>query len=586
MKSYNVALMLSEPALVEPLSQAGTAFPELSLYICGPSSPASAAQLSADAVLYDAGTQSYLSQFHTAPGIAVEYGALDILRAVQNAIFTGESFALVGRRSVVQTAATLGEILNHDFRVCCAQTPEEICQAVSELHRSGISLILGDSTVQRTAQALSLPCIPLSLGPETTRDLLRQVRSLCQQQERQEQGRRIFQKIAKNCPLGIFLFDPDHNIHYANCAFSQTDLSELQAIMKELIPTIPEEGTAHLYKKYQGNTLDISAKQITVGSSRFILFYASLHPRMGMQRSVVSIENFDDIKQQGNFIFTSQEYLRPLLPKIKTLAETDLTLLIYGSTGSGKTSIARYIHLNSLQRSAPFIIVNCEAMTEKLWNSIASNINSPLYGHDSTIYFKHIHKLSLPMQQLVNDFFDDTAIWKRNRIIASSVYNLADLAATNEFMHSLYLKLCNATLYIPPVSERLEDVPQLASLCINHYNQVYGKQVIGLQEDAVALLESYNWSMNYEQLQKVMKQLIATTHKYYIPSVEVNAAIRSVLPQSQVTGNFTVDLTKSLDEIERSIIEHILLEENMSQASTAKRLKISRSTIWRKLKGT
>ena len=115
---------------------------------------------------------------------------------------------------------------------------------------------------------------------------------------------------------------------------------------------------------------------------------------------------------------------------------------------------------------------------------------------------------------------------------------------------------------------------------INDYNIEFGTNVIGLDDEAISLLQQFQWENNLMQFQQVIKQLVASSEKSYITKKQVQAQLNNI---KNTQAFQTVDLSKTLEEIETDIIQKVVTDENMNYTAAAKRLNISRSTLSRKL---
>ena len=178
---------------------------------------------------------------------------------------------------------------------------------------------------------------------------------------------------------------------------------------------------------------------------------------------------------------------------------------------------------------------------------------------------------------------------KRNRMIYTIVSN-----ANAETDIKSYLLNKESCLHIDllPLKNRVEDLSSIAMLYINQYNLILGKQIIAFEADALKLIRSYDWPGNFEQFKRVIKELLILTETSYITA----DSVKRILQQEQRIYNtasptipndyvqYDIDFTKTLGEIEQEIVRKILLEENMNRENTAKRLGISRTTLWRMLK--
>lgn len=140
-------------------------------------------------------------------------------------------------------------------------------------------------------------------------------------------------------------------------------------------------------------------------------------------------------------------------------------------------------------------------------------------------------------------------------------------------------------LKLPPLREHPQDIPGIAGVYIGQFNIALGKEIVGFSPNAMDLMQSFLWPNNLPQLRRIVQELVAVTDTPYIKEKDVsyflNQEKHGSLPAVPASP---IDLSRSLDEISYQIIEEVLKEEHMNKERTAKRLGISRSTLWRILK--
>ena len=140
-------------------------------------------------------------------------------------------------------------------------------------------------------------------------------------------------------------------------------------------------------------------------------------------------------------------------------------------------------------------------------------------------------------------------------------------------------------LEIEPLRSHLDDMPNLASLYISNLNMRLAKEVVGIEPEGIRQLQSYSWPGNYDQFQRIMNELVFTADSPYIRAPEVSRLLRRELPAAMPLST-SLDLHRSLEEINLDILRQVLAEEGGNQSATAKRLGISRTTLWRMLQKT
>ena len=146
-----------------------------------------------------------------------------------------------------------------------------------------------------------------------------------------------------------------------------------------------------------------------------------------------------------------------------------------------------------------------------------------------------------------------------------------------ETVHCLQLRL-------PPLSQRPEDIPTLVGLYINAANVRNGTRVIGLTHGAMLTLQNRVWPRNADQLYQAIGELVINAKSSYISEEQVLALLNREKRQTPAAPESGLDLNRPLEEIIHEVVMRVYEEENMNQTHTAKRLGISRSTLWRMLK--
>lgn len=203
---------------------------------------------------------------------------------------------------------------------------------------------------------------------------------------------------------------------------------------------------------------------------------------------------------------------------------------------------------------------------------------------------KDITSLPKNRQQQLLSIIVDTNLCKRNRMIFSCICPLGQ-GIPKEAMDFINLLSC-VTLHLPPLRERAEEIPSLSSLYLNTLNLTMANQIIGFEAEAMAMLQHYDWPFNYTQFKRILNELALITSTPYISAEHVAALLQKEKEQnfpsssliSAPPGSYPLDLTRSLDEIIRDIIHKVLAETGGNQSAAAKRLFISRTTLWRYLK--
>jgi DNA-binding NtrC family response regulator len=226
--------------------------------------------------------------------------------------------------------------------------------------------------------------------------------------------------------------------------------------------------------------------------------------------------------------------IKKVISQINSVAQTDLTVLIQGETGTGKEVAAHLLHNKSKRAKQPFIAIDCGAIPENLIESEFFGFEKGAFtgatqsrpgkfqlAHQGTLYLDEIGNLPLAQQRpflrvIENKTFRPIGAINESkvdiRLIIASNANLLQLVSENKFRKDLYYRISEYTITMPPLRERLEDIPHLTALFLSEANFELNSKITDISEEAMAKLLSYNWPGNVRQLRNVIRKaaLLAT----------------------------------------------------------------------------
>ena len=224
--------------------------------------------------------------------------------------------------------------------------------------------------------------------------------------------------------------------------------------------------------------------------------------------------------------------MRAIRTIIENIADTDATVLILGESGVGKDVVARTIHTASTRRDGPFVKINCAAIPSEL-------LESELFGHEKgaftgahrrklgqfeyankgTICLDEIAELPLALQAKLLHVLQDfrfsrvgghASIDVDTRVIAATNRDLEDAIARGEFREDLYYRLNVVEIRVPPLRERKEEIPLLASWFLSRFNEEHARTK-QLSPETMARLTEYSWSGNVRELENVIRRMVVLT---------------------------------------------------------------------------
>jgi len=317
-------------------------------------------------------------------------------------------------------------------------------------------------------------------------------------------------------------------------------------------------------------------------------------------RGLVAKFGLADIKTESQPVIKS-------IQRAKQFGVTDSTILITGESGTGKEMFAQGIHNISGRKEGPFVAVNCAALPENLLESElfgyeegaftgAKKGGKPGYfelAHGGTIFLDEIGTLPKNVQSRLLRVLQEKEVFRLGgdkvvpvdvRVIAATNEDLRSAVAEKKFRTDLYYRLNVLYIKLPPLRERINDIPLLANHFLEMYNQRFGKQVKIIEPELLTWLCEYSWPGNIRELNNYLERLIILA--------EGDTLSMDLLDLEQVTeaeerarekNSFTV-APGTLDEIEDQVIDILVDRFNGNKGKIADALGISRTTLWKKLK--
>ncbi|HUS05155.1 MAG TPA: sigma-54 dependent transcriptional regulator [Bryobacteraceae bacterium] len=297
--------------------------------------------------------------------------------------------------------------------------------------------------------------------------------------------------------------------------------------------------------------------------------------------------------------------MKALRQQLSLMAGTNGRVLIFGESGTGKELVAHAIHQSSPRASEPFVEVNCAAIPEEL-------IESELFGHrkgsftgasedkvgklkkadNGTLFLDEVGDMSLKTQAKVLRALEEQrfepvgaheSVKVDVRVVAATNKNLEDEIARGNFREDLFYRLNVIPFYVPPLRERVEDIPVLADHFLKEYTTAYGRKPKELTAEAYTVLEEYPWPGNVRELRNLMERIVIMNPQIRVDArhIPLNAARRAVF-------GTPMDRFGSLQEVrEAAEREYILKKMDEAQGNitrTAEMLGLERSNLYRKMK--
>lgn len=315
----------------------------------------------------------------------------------------------------------------------------------------------------------------------------------------------------------------------------------------------------------------------------------------------ISLSQADPETDEKRRIIGHTPAMRELFKMIGLLSRNRATILIVGETGSGKELIARVIHDSSIFRDQQYITVDCTTLVDNLFESELFGYERGAFtgaaetkkgrldiAGDGTIFFDEIGDLPFSLQGKLLRFLEYReftrlggvhTITSKSRIIAATNRNLNDLAQQGKLRQDLLFRLNVITISVPPLRERVDDVPDLVRYFLARINKDLGSKVTRVENRVMDILKAYSWPGNVRELKNVLTKAILESHG----AVLLADAVESVLTGSSLGVVDSRDAA-SMDEIRKNHILKAMSECGGNLSAAARSLGISRPTLRKRLR--
>lgn len=366
-------------------------------------------------------------------------------------------------------------------------------------------------------------------------------------------------------------------------------LQNIQAQLKKELPSCLTKEKRSFFITVTNKLYAISAHLIENAPEPYLIFYITPsklpinHSKYGI--TILNKEDAQNILTKS--LYNTGVRTKELLKNAKSMGKISSSLMLVGEYGSEEDYLAYLYYIESKLHNHPLYKINCDLLNEKNWNFLTNSFHSPFTDNDNTIYIANLQKLSVDKQKLLLSVILDTNAHIRNRFIFSccTEYKKTVSTAAMEYANALD----SIVIPVTPLREQKAELSSMCALYINTLNETLGKQIIALDDDAACALYEYNYPGNHAQLKRILKQAVIKTNSLYLSG----SVIRDILVQEKqlfpICSNtnspscFNLDFNQSLDEMNRSIIQQVLKNCNGNQSVAARKLGISRTTLWRSL---
>ncbi len=555
------------------------------------------------------------------------FDLLDTLKyAEEHSGITDSKIALVIYRRDLQ-AARLQRFIKNKLFTYFYEYDSDIKTIIEEVKAQHIHLVVGGTTTLSLAADFGMHCYLARMGIETINTAVERAQDILSFDRRMTEQNERLRIVLNSVPDGVIVTDQHNLIKEFNVKASEIFKAKADKLMDynvtnylkniELVRNPPKASrTDDLLIDINDSKFFINQKPIVVNRNNIGMIY--------LLQEVMHIEKLEHAYRKARTSGFTAKYtfaniigespqITQIVEKAKAFARVDSTILIEGETGTGKEIFAQSIHNFSQRQNGPFVALNCAAIPENLLESELFGYEAGAFtgarkgghigmfelAHNGTIFLDEINQIPLNLQARILRVLQEKQVMRIGgeriipinvRIITSSNQNLRKLVIENKFREDLYYRLNILNLNLPALKNRKSDIPLLVKHFIGILVKSYNCKV-SFSKDAIRLLSEYDWPGNIRELINfveryvvIYSQLNLDGYAYTKDFIEQGKAygqqMEAIVPgQGQITINIA-----PLEDMEKEIIEKILYMQNGNKKSVLDILKISRTTLWKKLK--
>ena len=348
---------------------------------------------------------------------------------------------------------------------------------------------------------------------------------------------------------------------------------------------------------------DYLTKPLDFDELKITIERATEHNRLKKENEYLKSRLGEQFDRQ-NLIGRSQSMVK-LLETVAQVAPAEATVLISGESGTGKEMIANAIHFNSARREAPFVKINCAALTETL-------LESELFGHEKgaftgaerrregkfvqahggSLFLDEVSEMSKAMQVKLLRILQEREVTRVGgaevikvdvRVIAASNKNLKEEIQKGNFREDLFYRLNVVSLHVPPLRERKEDIPMLAQHFLKHFSERNNKNIQGYTPRAMQKIMAYSWPGNIRELMNAVERAVVLAHADFLDAAEIALIMGDSASSVGAAESDRPPQNLSLEDVEKKSILGALDACGGNKSEAARRLGITRKTLRAKL---
>lgn len=574
-----------------------------------------------DIIISRGGTYTMIKKVVDIPVVELKMSSFDILRGFKELINYKGKIGVAGYGNIIYGCEVIGDLLNLNIDRIEIENEEKAEILLKKHIDKGVQVFVGDTIANSMANKLNCKSYIIESGIESVISSMQEARRIFKGLQFQREKAERFKTIINFIHDGIISIDQEGRITIFNSIAEKIfRISEKEAVGKRIESVVKETKLIEVLELGQmnlGEIQDINGSKIVTNRVPIIVD----NKVSGVVATFQDITKIQELEHQirvklqkkgfiAKYHFEDIVYkskiMRECIDRAKTYSLYDSPVLILGKSGVGKELFAQSIHNNSKRKNAPFVAINCAAITPNLIESelfgyVEGAFTSAVKGgkpglfelaHGGTIFLDEIGEMPLELQSKllrviqekeVMRIGDDKVIPIDVRIITSTNKNSKQIIKQGNFREDLYYRINILTLLVPSLNDRSEDIILLSNFFIKKYCTKYFKYISFMSKEAQDYLNSYNYRGNVRELEGMIERSVILCNG---DSIDINHIRLEAIEYHNIENTKKTEIKsedfKSLLRVENEYINEVICHCNGNLSEASKILKINRTTLWRK----
>lgn len=570
-----------------------------------------------DVVLCHGGTGHSIMQGIGHSVVEIDRTDMDVIRTMREAKKHAEYIILAMFANEYHDIAVIEELL--DIRIHCLvyHTWDEMFQKIEQAYAEGLRVLVGGGVSSQKMIQLGGIGLVVRANPHSIRKALEQAQRMAHHKRLEALRHADLVSVLKYIPQGVLCIDPAGNVIFSNSKALELLKMPAHATRQELAPFYENLLLTQVVRSNMPmhNTIqDIQGESFVVNAFPLRL-HADAQGAVSIFHDVPSLQHInrkitDNLYSKGfagsyslESIKGESQGIEDLKKLIRRIAHATAIVLVSGETGTGKELVAHALHTESSRKNKPFVAINCGALPESL-------IESELFGYEDgaftgakkggktglfematggTIFLDEIAEISHAMQLRMLRVLETKQIMRVGgsrivtvdvRIVCASHKNLRALVSAGQFREDLYYRLSTLTIRMPPLRERLEDIP----LLIQHAAHQYALPAASITSAMLSQMQKYHWPGNVRELLAFLEKYSVLRNDDANDSALFTKLLQEHTQDVPSSSDMLQDLHSHVHDTRRKAAQAALSQFHGDKKATAAYLGVSTSTLWRVLR--